>query len=160
MVARVAGWKSRLLDALPKVEGIVLEDKRASLSVHYRCCASPAIAAELIRRAAADLPGARLVGGKCVLNILPEGVPDKGDALMEQLRASGTTRAIFLGDDVTDEAVFRINAPQTLLTVRVGYHPGSRASHYVGHRDEVDTVLETVARLHQQFRCERVAKGA
>jgi trehalose 6-phosphate phosphatase len=115
------------------------------LSVHYRQAANHAIACELVRRAAIGLRGAQLIGGKCVLNVVPEGAQDKGRALLRQVHRVGASRAIFLGDDVTDEAVFGMARPDAVLSIRVGYDRQSHARYYVHDRDEVDSVLRELA---------------
>ncbi|MFC5578870.1 trehalose-phosphatase [Lysobacter niabensis] len=148
--AKVADWKSHLQTRLTPATGIVIEDKGLSLSVHYRNSASHAIAGELVRRAAMGLPDARLVGGKCVLNIVPKEAPDKGSALFQHLRRVGASRALFVGDDITDEAVFSVNRPDLVLSVRVGYDASSHARYYVHDRNQVDMVLQALMTMRAE----------
>lgn len=151
---RVTEWKSLLQTTLTSVPGVVLEDKGWSLSVHYRQSASHAMAGELVRRAAIGLPDVRLVGGKCVLNIVPKEAPDKGSALLRQLHRVGASRAVFVGDDVTDEAVFGVNRPDLVLCIRVGYDPASHARYYVHERDDVDLVLQALMTMRAEMAAE------
>lgn len=137
----VAGWKGALAAPVAAIAGASLEDKGYSLTVHYRLAADPAQAGASVRAIAGQLPGARLIGGKCVLNIVPANAPDKGAAVLAELRRAGAARAIFVGDDVTDEDVFRLEHPG-ILSVRVGRSTSSRARYFLAHRGEVDTLLE------------------
>ena len=92
----------------------------------------------------------RLIGGQCVLNIMPKEALDKGAALLQHLQRVGAARAIFVGDDVTDEAVFRVDRPE-VLSIRVGYDAGSHACYYVEDRDEVDFVLQALMTMRAEM---------
>lgn len=138
---QVRTWH-RLLEArLAHLAGVEIEDKRYSLSVHYRRAQRPGVARSAVHAAAAELPGARLITGKAVLNVMPAGAPGKGAALLSACRQSGCPRAIYIGDDDTDEDVFALDKPGEILSVRVGYRLRSRARYYVAGRPGVDWVL-------------------
>ena len=101
----------RRLAAIAKLSpGILLEDKGYSLALHYRLAphAEKAIyeAVSLIR---ADLPNApiEVLPGKCVCEIKQSGF-DKATGVRELMTHAPFLgrRPIFIGDDVTDEAVF------------------------------------------------------
>jgi trehalose-6-phosphatase len=62
---------------------------------------------------------------------------------------------VFVGDDITDEAVFRVNRPDLVLSIRVGHAPDSHARFYVHDRDEVDCVLQALLTM----RVEAVVEG-
>ncbi len=107
--------------------GVLVEDKRYSLSLHYRHAESHAAARALIAQRIAPLaPPARVIDGKCVVNLLPPGALTKGDALRELLDAMGTSTALYAGDDDTDEHVFELPHEQ-VLGVQVGGRDASRA---------------------------------
>ncbi len=100
--------------------GVRVEDKQLSLALHYRGARDVALALQRIHTllaAAAD--DTEIFDGKRVVNVVPRGAPDKGQALLRLVAAAGVDSAVFVGDDVNDEAVFRI-APPDWLTVRVG----------------------------------------
>lgn len=137
----IGQWRQRLAAQLEPHAGIRIEDKQHSLAVHWRESTDPDAMAARVRDAAAQLTGARLVGGKMVLNIVPEAAPHKGSALLAELARSGAARALFIGDDVTDEDVFALDAGERLLTIRVGRDDASRAAFYLHDRGEVDAVL-------------------
>lgn len=117
--------------------GIRLEDKGHSLALHYRRAADIDAARRVAEALVADLPeGLRSFGGKCVVNVVPQDAPDKGQAVLALMRRAGAGTVVYVGDDVNDEAVFRMARPGW-LTVRVGRDdPGSAAMYGLdGHRE-------------------------
>jgi trehalose 6-phosphate phosphatase len=138
----------RRLAAIAKLSpGILLEDKGYSLALHYRLAphAEKAIyaAVSLIR---ADLPNApiEVLSGKCVCEIKHSGFT-KGTGVLELMTHAPFKgrRPIFIGDDVTDEAVFAIIPDFDGLAFSVG----RRARGVVGHFNEPRDVREWLARL-------------
>jgi len=130
--------------ALPGVE---LEDKAYSLALHYRRSRRKKAARAALMRALSKLEGARIVGGKQVINVLPPGAPHKGVALERERDRLGCDTAFFLGDDETDEDVFALDRPGRLLTVRVGASRDSQASFCLKSRREVDLLLARLIAL-------------
>lgn len=139
--ARVGAWRAHLVKRLGALAGVDIEDKRHSLSVHYRHAEDPLVARELIGDAAGELDGARVVGGKQVVNLVPEEAPDKGVALLAACARLGYEQALFVGDDDTDESAFAIGRPGQVFAIRVGESPESLAGHYLRSQDEVDVLL-------------------
>ena len=91
--------------------GLVLEDKGASVALHFRLAPQLEQAAlDAVREASAPLGSAvQVQGGKMVWELKPAGA-DKGTAIEEFMREppfAGRT-PVFLGDDVTDEHGFRV----------------------------------------------------
>ena len=131
------GWKAveqvvstaaaAIADVTRDFPGARLEDKRYSLSLHYRDIAMSREAElhERVAEATRDM-GVVVANGKCVLNVTPQGVPDKGDAALEVLASvagGGTANSsvLFAGDDVTDEDAFvALRQLPDAVTVRVG----------------------------------------
>jgi trehalose-phosphatase len=123
----IAATAAELRAALAGVEGVLVEDKALTISVHYRLV-DPAAADEV--RATAEriarAHGLRPSGGKLIVEIRPPVALDKGTAviaLAEEL-GDGSDDAAFLfaGDDVTDEDGFRrlrADHPRA-VTVHVG----------------------------------------
>lgn len=100
--------------------GIVLEDKGLSLALHHRLALNQDAAVRLIDDLIRALPpGLRAFGGKCVVNIVAENAPDKGDAVNQLAARLGCGLGVFIGDDVNDEPVFQ-KVPEGWLTVRIG----------------------------------------
>ena len=139
---RVALWRAELVERLQALVGVRIEDKGYSLSVHYRHSQDPDAAKAAIAEAAGALEGARVLGGKKVVNVMPHDAPDKGAALLTACERYGSARAIYLGDDDTDEDAFAAGPLDRILAVRVGESATSCASHYLRSQDEVDRVLE------------------
>ncbi len=131
--------------------GIWIEDKRYSLSVHYRGAVDQEKAAAALSALFEQLdPPPRVVAGKCVFNLLPQGAADKGLAMVQLLQMSGAGSAIYVGDDVTDEDVFRLHRPD-LLSVRVEYFADSAAEYFIAdHVDIAGLLDELIGRLHRQ----------
>lgn len=106
-------WVVRLFaDLAQSYSGVLLEDKRYVLSLHYRLAPEArtaihdALAKERDRLAAANIS---LLEGKAVIDARPAGI-DKGvgvRALMKQKPFRGR-RLLFGGDDTTDLDVFQI----------------------------------------------------
>jgi trehalose 6-phosphate phosphatase len=143
-VGRVGRWRERLAERLRPLRGVAIEDKRYSLAVHYRHAADPAASQAEIESAAAGLEGARLLGGKAVLNLVPSEAPHKGAALLAACQRLGCPRAVFVGDDETDEDVFTLGRPQQVFTVRIGEHQASAARYFLRDQAEIDRLLETL----------------
>lgn len=110
-VETLASAKEKLREFAARHAGLVLEDKGASVALHYRLAPALADAArEAMRKASAPL-GARVEvqAGKMVWELKPAGA-HKGVAIEEFMREppfAGRT-PVFLGDDVTDEHGFRV----------------------------------------------------
>ncbi len=143
-VRQVETWCEQLPSLLRDVPGASIEYKRYSLAVHYRKCADPESARQAIERAAKTLLGARLVAGKLVVNVIPAHAPDKGRALLAACTRLGCSRAVYVGDDDTDEDVFALDRADTLLTIRVGPCEDSSATYFVPDQGDVDAVLEAL----------------
>jgi trehalose 6-phosphate phosphatase len=109
-------------------DGLLLEDKGATLALHYR--RAPALASHVHRSVRAQLASSphgrawRLQPGKRVLEVKPEG-RDKGSAIREYLREPPFAGRVpvFVGDDRTDEFGFAAAAAAGGWGVKVG--PGA-----------------------------------
>jgi trehalose 6-phosphate phosphatase len=146
-----ATWKAQLEQVLANAtgtDGIAIEDKRYSLSVHYRAAPDPVRAAAFLDEACAGLaPKPRLVAGKCIVSLVGEDAWHKGNALEALMEMTGASGAVYAGDDVTDEDVFRIRRPD-LLSVRVEHSTASAAEFFVPHSQDMEQLLDDlIARL-------------
>jgi trehalose 6-phosphate phosphatase len=144
-------WKtqlSRIIETRPDAEGISIEDKRYSLSVHYRAAPDPRWAESFLYEICAGLaPKPRLVAGKCIVSVVGVDAWHKGNALEALMERTGASGAVYAGDDVTDEDVFRIKRPD-LLSVHVGPGTGSAADFYVPQATDMERMLdELITRL-------------
>jgi trehalose 6-phosphate phosphatase len=145
-------WHAQVITALSDPArfppDMLVEDKLYSLSVHYRNVDDPeAVCARLEELFAALVPAPRVIGGKFVYNLLPQGAFDKGWALDELMAQSGAASVVYVGDDVTDEDVFRLTR-KDLLSVRIGDSADSAAHFQVpGHGDILAVLDALIARL-------------
>jgi len=141
---RVRRWRRLLEDRLGNLKGVVIEDKRLSLAIHYRASREKKVAVAAIREAVAGLSSVRVISGKQVVNVLPYGAPHKGIALQRVRDQQGCDTALFVGDDETDEDVFSLDQPGRLLGVRVGRSRTSRAPYYLADQDAIDELLRVL----------------
>ena len=126
--------------------GVSIEDKGYSISLHYRAASNPAAAFREIRRCVDALaPTPRVILGKAVVNLLPAGAPDKGDALRALIEHTQCSNVLYVGDDDTDETVFGLNLP-SVLTLRVEPAADSAATLFLRDQREVLTLLQYIGR--------------
>jgi trehalose 6-phosphate phosphatase len=99
---------------LAGIDGVIVEDKTLTLSVHFRLVSDreqEARVRDAVRACARDHAGLRLTDGKKVVEIRPDVDWNKGRALRflrETLEDRfGRGPAVFIGDDRTDEDAFR-----------------------------------------------------
>jgi trehalose 6-phosphate phosphatase len=149
--AMSASWMTQLSGALhggAHHAGIEIEDKRYSLSVHYRMTPDPERSAIALRELFERMqPVPRIVGGKYVFNLVPQDAADKGSALEQLITISGARSAIYVGDDVTDEDVFRLRRDD-VLSVRIERATRSAAEFFLERPDDILALLqELTARL-------------
>ncbi|MGI9331925.1 MAG: trehalose-phosphatase [Gammaproteobacteria bacterium] len=107
----VAELAAQLEAEFSGVDGVLIERKVFSVAVHYRLVA-PSEAASVRRRVrdiAAKRADMKLLDGKKVKEFVPRLGGDKGSAVQRVLGGLGRAvqEAIYIGDDVTDEAAFR-----------------------------------------------------
>lgn len=97
-----------VLQAADAHDGTWVEDKGASLAVHTRRTADPAVALEAVRRAVAALAsrhGLHVEPGRYVLELRPPGI-NKGSALAGAVAAYDARSVVFAGDDLGDLAAY------------------------------------------------------
>jgi trehalose 6-phosphate phosphatase len=134
-------------------QAIALENKRYSISVHYRGVKNEEETENALMHIFNRLrPAPRIVSGKCVFNLLPADAADKGSALEQLIRMTDAPSAIYVGDDITDEDVFRLHR-KDVLSVRVEHELTSAAEFFIKDRIEISRLLEElIRRCHQMCR--------
>ncbi|MGC3998624.1 MAG: trehalose-phosphatase [Anaeromyxobacter sp.] len=155
--AQVAGWRERVAAVLAALPGVRLEDKGLSLALHHRGAGAPHALRRRLVGLASALPGARVLLGRDVVQVLPEEAPDKGRALEALLRREELETALYVGDDPSDEDAFR--AEGVAVGVRVGRSARSAARWYLASQADVDALLRALiaARAAEDGRADRAA---
>ena len=117
--------------------GVLLEDKGLTLALHYRNAPEQqAAAAKIAKDAVAASRGALgLLEGKMVFELKPPGC-DKGQAIAAFMRETpfAGRQPVFAGDDVTDEAGFRVVNQLGGISIRIGANDRPTAAAH-GHED-------------------------
>lgn len=111
-------------------DGLLLEEKRGALALHYRLApALESACVQAMRAAQAACPGTVLLHGKMVLELKPAGI-DKGAVLAAFLQEPPFKghRPIFIGDDTTDEAAIIYAQQVGGIGVKIG--AGASAAHH------------------------------
>ena len=145
--AALDGWRGTLVaehSALDEL-GVVVEDKRLSVALHYRGARDVERARVHLARLVSHLPPELAAfGGKFVVNVVARALPDKGATLRALVRKTGAGAAFFAGDDVNDESVFEQAEPHW-LTVRIGRDVSdSRAMYGLDSHEELLAVLHAM----------------
>jgi trehalose 6-phosphate phosphatase len=123
---RLHAIRDRLAIASARHDGLLLEDKGASLALHYR--EAPRLAGyahRAVRAAHAALGGQyALLAGKRVVELAPSG-RDKGWAVLEFMQEAPFMgrRPVFVGDDQTDEFGFGAVNDLRGVSIKVGAGP-------------------------------------
>lgn len=140
----------QLVARLPQPDGLLLEQKRYSLSIHYRLVERQALppVEQALTAILAEHPRLRLRPGKQIFEIRPNVDWHKGKAvrkLMELFGADQHTLPIFIGDDVTDEDAF-LELGRAGIGILVSEIPRSTAAAFRLHNPgEVGMLLECLA---------------
>jgi len=155
-IAEAASRATQIADSLP---GVLVENKRWTLSVHYRL-AHPSLVPSLTARIAAIAKelGLAVIGGKEVLELRPPVEINKGTAailLAEELGAlSDSASMLCAGDDRTDEDMFQAVRSRQPAAVTVWVGPESAADKTAAEYRVPDTsamceLLEALLKLRR-----------
>ena len=111
------------------------------MAIHYRRARDRSYVKRSLWRGISELsPFPKIIFGKSVINLLPPSPLNKGISLRIAMRHLKVKRAIYIGDDQTDEDVFRL--PQnSILKIRVGRKNNSHADFYLKNNFEINRFL-------------------
>ena len=141
----IACVKQVLAATLPPLPAVWVEDKQYTLAVHYRGAPEEvrSLVAERVYRAVEPWSGdLRISPGKCVWEVAPRSVSDKGTAMRRELaRLRGAVLPVYVGDDFSDEAAFAA-LPQGGVGIRVGGGGRTRARYRLDSSQQVHGFLE------------------
>lgn len=109
---------------------VTVEDKGASIALHYRRAPDHELASSTIAGVLAGLgPEIHVGDGKMVVNLTAAGANDKAKALRALVRLAGAGAAVFVGDDRNDEPVFAAGEADW-LTICVGRERADSQAQY------------------------------
>lgn len=137
----------RFASALSIPDGIRVEDKELSVTLHYREAADPEGAERWLAAVAshAHQKGLDPRWGRMVLELRPAVTADKGTAVRALVTDSGATRALYAGDDVTDlDAFAGLETGELECAVRVAVASSEGPSELT---ERADLVVESPAAL-------------
>jgi trehalose 6-phosphate phosphatase len=105
--ARLRFLLDGMLDRLPELDGISIEHKGLSATVHYRNAPDPDAAQATLRRALGTPPAPlELRSGRMSIELRPVGLGDKGAATRTIIERFGLRGVVVMGDDLTDLDMF------------------------------------------------------
>ena len=150
----LARLREVLQEQLGDIDGILVEGKGLTLSVHYRLTPQ-SLREEFFRTLDYALEGfgrgddLRVTRGKEVVEVRPRVDWDKGKAILRIAQsAPPESLAMYFGDDLTDEDGFAAIHELNGMSVFVGpARQPTRALYRVDDPGEVATALELIARL-------------
>lgn len=135
---------------LAQFEGMIVEDKGPTASVHYRMVAEDKVKElkelfnKLVDSSVRD-GKIRMTQGKKVLEIRPNVDWDKGRAvewLIDVIsKKRGEVYPIYVGDDVTDEDAFSVLRGRGLTVLVAHEERKSKAEYYLRSTEEVEVFL-------------------
>lgn len=150
--ARIAQLRALAESRIAQMPGVLLEDKREALVLHYRNApqarvAVEQLAREMLQRAGSDY---KLQHGNHMVELIPAGT-DKGRALATLLASEpfAGRRPWMLGDDLTDEHAFEEANARGGVSVIVGARRPTRANFAIDDPRAVRAWLHGLAKSEQ-----------
>lgn len=138
---------AQALKKVGKIPGVYLEEKKISLSVHFRHTPKKLLSSlkKEIKKAAKPFMDRGLVKihrGKKIFEVRPNLSWDKGrvvELLIKKLQLERSLN-IFIGDDITDEDAFKVLRNKN-FGIKVGSLSGSWARYGLKNTEEVEKFL-------------------
>ncbi len=134
---------------LRHVPGAVVQNKKSTLTVHYRNVkksGAQTVQAVVEKCVHPFLRSVKITGGKEVVEVRPKVSWGKGHAvrwILHRLHAPRGSMVVYCGDDRTDEDAFRL-LPKSVVTIHVGPERSSRARYYVRRVSEMQGFLRAL----------------
>jgi trehalose 6-phosphate phosphatase len=145
LVRQVQSAEPVLQQAIARIRGVQLENKRSAIALHYR--SAPQRGREVLKVAEAVAGGMgsqfAVLVGKCVVEIRPRHMT-KGSAIDQLMRQSpfdGRT-PIFAGDDCTDEDAFEVVNRLGGISVHIGDSASTIARYRLASPDQLREWLQ------------------
>ncbi|NQT00019.1 MAG: trehalose-phosphatase [Candidatus Omnitrophica bacterium] len=146
----IAQIQSDLTEKLKNISGVLIEQKKYSVAVHYRLAEARHLVKiqQEVDNVIQNNRTLRMISGKKVFEILPDIDWDKGKAvrwIMQALKLSWSqSRVIYIGDDTTDEDAFRIVRTRGIPILVADQPRASAADFQLFSTDEVRKLFEKV----------------
>lgn len=138
----VAAWLPHLEALVSTLDNVVIENKVQSVSVHFWHATDPDVIVAAIEALVTTLPHkVTVVHGIGLVNLVPHGAPNKGDAVRTLVDTHALPGAVFVGDELTDEPAFRVTADHASLGIRVGMWRGTAATHHIPSQADIEALL-------------------
>jgi trehalose 6-phosphate phosphatase len=139
--------RAALRDAAAADPRLLIEEKPASIALHFRQAPERAEEAEALAADLARRTGLSVQPGKMVVELRPPGA-DKGDALRRLMREPvfAGARPLFMGDDLTDEHAFAAASALGGAGILVGPERPTAAGWRLADVSEAARWLEEAAR--------------
>ncbi|MBE9529164.1 MAG: bifunctional alpha,alpha-trehalose-phosphate synthase (UDP-forming)/trehalose-phosphatase [Proteobacteria bacterium] len=138
-------FQIRLQNALCGFPAIFIEDKGATLSVHFRNLKIKELAAFLLifeETATYFKDAFRITAGKKVFEVRPIGLWNKGDAINWIREHLGPEKyVVYVGDDTTDEDAYGV-LKSSGMPISIGSNP--EADYYLKEQGEIKALLELI----------------
>lgn len=140
--------KRDLAETAKAMPGVLVEDKGLAVAAHFRLAPGFQEQVETMMAEALVLAGTgfALQRGKMVVEIRPSGA-DKGKAVEDFMALPPFTgkRLIVIGDDLTDEAMFKVANAADGVSVRIGpLTPASAARASIASPTELREILGSI----------------
>jgi len=135
------------------IEGVIVEDKRFSVAVHYRMVSEKDVSRleRAVDRVVAEHPKLRRADGKKVFEVRPKIDWDKGKALLWLLEALGLSDSqltpVYIGDDTTDEDAFRAIREAGIAVLVAEAPRPTEATYFLQDTDEVAEFLRRLTSI-------------
>ncbi|NHN61164.1 MULTISPECIES: trehalose-phosphatase [Halorussus] len=154
----IAAISDELRDRLADVDGVIVENKGVTATVHHRLVADDEVArvADAVDELVDVRDDVHLTTGKDVLELRPAVERDKGEALRELydvLVPDGEQWfPVYVGDDTTDEAAFGVLGDRERgFGIKVGDDPNTDAPYRVADPEAVREVLDWLRTYGVEF---------
>ncbi len=143
-------WIEILRNKFSIVDGFFVEDKIYSLTIHFRN-ASLKIRAKSIAKNEAKrlLPEAHILDGKRVVNVIPPNLPDKYLALSTYMEDNHFEKALFVGDDITDNQIFKAK-DHRILSVKIGQSKRLNTIWYLQNQKKMGKFVKAILNIRRK----------
>ncbi|MFA4916714.1 MAG: bifunctional alpha,alpha-trehalose-phosphate synthase (UDP-forming)/trehalose-phosphatase [Syntrophales bacterium] len=141
---------NRLKEALLHIQGVIIEDKHFTVSIHFRMVKVKYLG-ELFDKfwdIAKDFESSfKITSGKKVFELRPLNAWDKGNAVSWIIKNMGSGRIpLYLGDDITDEDAFRA-LKGIGMSISIGVC--SEADYYLKNQQEIKKFLQQLLKFEE-----------